>query len=122
MQVPLIAETQGLPQVSSLRKIVLIRPAPSNSISTAFCGFFAFSVWTISNMRFSMVMSAPPENESFLPEVSTAPLMASSPATWSMILSSSSITSSVKTFIDLSGMSQVTSAMPSASVSTVKFL
>ena len=35
----------------------------------------------------------------------------------SMIASSSSITSSVKTFIDLSGMSQVTSAMPSASTS-----
>jgi hypothetical protein len=33
--------------------------------------------------------------------------------------SSSSITSSVKTFIDLSVMSQVTSAMPSASTSTV---
>ena len=32
------------------------------------------------------------------------------------------ITSSVKTFIERSGMFQVTSAMPSASVSTVKFV
>lgn len=72
-------------------------------------------------MRFSMVRSAPPEKLS-LPEVITAPLMAASAATWSTILSSSFITSSVKTFIDLSGIFQVTSAMPSASVSTVKFL
>ena len=75
----------------------------------------------MASSRCSMVRSAPPEKVS-LPEVMTAPLTASSPATWSMILSSSSITSSVKTFIDLSGMSQVTSAMPSASVSTVKLV
>jgi hypothetical protein len=73
----------------------------------------------MSNMVFSMVMSAPPEKESFLPEVKTAPLTASSATTWSMIASSSSITSSVNTFIERSGMSQVTSAMPSPSTSTV---
>jgi hypothetical protein len=72
-------------------------------------------------MRWSMVRSAPPEKVS-LPDVMTAPLMASSPATLSTILSNSSITSSVKTFIERPGMSQVTSAMPSASVSSLKLL
>ena len=121
MQVPLIAETQGLPEVSSLRNSQVMRPAPSNSIFTALSGSLAFSSWNRPSMRFSMVRSAPPEKVS-LPEVMTAPLIAASPATASMIASSSSITSSVKTFIERSGMSQVTSAMPSASVSTVKFL
>ena len=67
-----------------------------------------------------MVMSAPPE-KSFLPETMTAPLTAASAATASTIASSSSITLTVKTFIERSGLSQVTTAMPSAPVSTRKF-
>ncbi len=68
-----------------------------------------------------MVRSAPPENVS-LPDVITAPLMAASPATRSTIACSSSITETSSTFIDRPGMFQVTSAMPSPSVSNVKFL
>ena len=56
-----------------------------------------------------------------MPEVMTTPLTASSPAIWSIILSNSPITSWVKTFIDRSAMSQVTSASPSPSTSMVKF-
>ena len=92
-----------------------MRPAPSNSIFTALSRSLAFSLWNSASMRFSMVRSAPPEKLS-LPEVMTAPLTAASAVTASTIVSSSSITSSVKTFIERSGMSQVTSAMPSASV------
>ena len=121
MHVPLIADTKGFPHVSSRRQRWLMRPAASNRTLTAPSGFFAFSSANIPNMPLSMVRSAPPEND-FLPEVTTAPRIASSVATRSMIFSISSITSMVKTFIDRSGMSQVTSAMPSASVSTVKFL
>ena len=121
MQVPLMAETQGLPQVSSLRHSHVMRPAPSNSIFVAASGSFALAAWKRSSWPLSMFRSAPPEKVS-LPEVMTAPLMPASVTTWSMILSSSSITASVKTFMDRSGMSQVTSAMPSASVSTEKFL
>ena len=68
-----------------------------------------------------MVRSAPPEKAS-LPEVMTQPLMASSPATVSMICSSSPITSGVMTFMERPGMSQVASAMPSASVSKRKLV
>jgi hypothetical protein len=68
-----------------------------------------------------MVRSAPPENVS-LPEAITQPLMASSPATVSMIRLSSSITSGVMTFMERPGMSQVASAMPSASVSRRKLV
>jgi hypothetical protein len=57
-----------------------------------------------------------------LPEVITAPVIASSPVTASISASSSSITVRSMTFIDLPGMSQVIRAMPSASVSSVKFV
>ena len=67
-----------------------------------------------------MVRSAPPQNAS-LPDVSTAPLMAASVATRSAIAASSSVTFSSMTFIERPGMFQVTSAMPSASISKVKF-
>ena len=36
MQVPLIADTHGLPLVSSLRNSQVMRPAPSNSVFVAF--------------------------------------------------------------------------------------
>src|SRR4051812_44079607 len=67
-----------------------------------------------------MVRSAPPPNVS-LPDVITAPLMAASVETFSTIPSSSSITDTSMTFIVLPGMSQVISAMPSASTSSLKF-
>ena len=67
-----------------------------------------------------MVRSAPAQNAS-LPEVSTAPLMAASVATCSTMAASSSITFASMTFIERPGMFQVTSAMPSASISKLKF-
>src|SRR5882762_9195969 len=67
-----------------------------------------------------MVRSAPPPKVS-LPDVMTAPLMAASVATLATTASSSVITSMSMTFIDLPGMSQVTSAMPSPSTSSLKF-
>ncbi len=80
----------------------------------------AFTVSAKVRDRFSsIVRSAPPENAS-LPEVTTAPLIAGSVATCSMIWPISFVTSSVKTFIERPGLSQVMSAMPSASTSTLK--
>ena len=72
-------------------------------------------------MESSIVRSAPPESAS-LPEVTTTPFTLASAVVSATILSSSSITLRSNTFIDLPGLSQVTSAMPSASVSTLKFL
>ncbi|CKX58288.1 Uncharacterised protein [Mycobacterium tuberculosis] len=72
-------------------------------------------------MPSSMVRSAPPENAS-LPEVMTTPLIAASLVVASTMAASSMLVVSSSTFIDLPGISHVTSAMPSASVSTLKFL
>ena len=69
----------------------------------------------------SMVRSAPPQKRS-LPEVTTAPLMAASFATLSTICDSSSVTEASITFIERPGMSQVTSAMPSGSMSSLKLV
>ncbi len=71
-------------------------------------------------MRSSIVRSAPPQKASF-PDVTTAPLMAASAATFSTMAESSSMTLASITFIERPGMSQVTSAMPSASTSRLKF-
>lgn len=65
--------------------------------------------------------SAPPENV-LLPDVNTTPLTAASATVASTMASNSSSTWAVKTFMDFSGISQVTRAMPSASVSTVKLV
>ena len=67
-----------------------------------------------------MVRSAPPEN-AFLPDAITQPLIAAVAATCSITVASSSITLPSMTFIDLPGMSQVSSATPAASVSRRKF-
>src|SRR6266704_2920777 len=72
-------------------------------------------------MPSSMDRSAPAENAS-LPEVTTTPLTATSAEVCFTISSSSDIVVSSSTFIERPGMSHVTSAMPSASVSTLKFL
>src|SRR5271165_7035803 len=72
-------------------------------------------------MPSSIDRSAPPENAS-LPEVTTTPLIAASAEVCFTISSSSVIVVSSSTFIERPGISHVTSAMPSASVSTLKFL
>src|SRR5712664_2361739 len=72
-------------------------------------------------MHSSIDRSAPPENAS-LPEVTTTPLTALSAEVCFTISSSSRIVASSSTFIERPGVSHVTSAMPSASVSTLKFL
>src|SRR6266699_2231490 len=72
-------------------------------------------------MPSSIERSAPAEKAS-LPEVTTTPLTAASADVCFTIASSSVIVVSSSTFIERPGMSQVTSAMPSASVSTLKFL
>jgi hypothetical protein len=68
-----------------------------------------------------MVRSAPAQNAS-LAEVMTTPLMAASSVVCLTIASISLIEVSSSTFMERPGMSQVTSAMPSASVSNLKFL
>src|SRR5215469_1043988 len=70
-------------------------------------------------MRSSIVKSAPPQKAS-LPAVMTAPLMAASFSTLSTMPVNSAITSMSMTFIERPGMSQVISAMPSPSTSTLK--
>ena len=121
MQVPLMALTHGLPQVSSLRNSHDMRPAISKSVRVPCWGSRSIAASNRLRMASIMVMSAPPENEPFFPLVNTTPFTPSSATTASMMASSSSITASVNTFMDLPGMSQVTSMMPSASVSVVKF-
>src|SRR5690348_1761517 len=72
-------------------------------------------------MPSSIDRSAPAQKAS-LAEVMTTPLMAASSVVCFTIASSSAIEVSSSTFIERPGMSQVTSAMPSASVSSLKFL
>src|SRR5579871_5174820 len=72
-------------------------------------------------MPSSIDRSAPAQNASLL-EVMTTPLTAASDVVCLTISSSSSIEVSSSTFIERPGISQVTSAMPSASVSSLKFL
>ena len=121
MAVPLSAATQGFPHVSMRRAICESLRLSSNS--RLFAASSPCDLVSSANVRLSpssIVRSAPPQNES-LPEVNTAPLMAASVATRSAIAASSSMTFSSMTFIERLGMFQVTSAMPSASVSMVKF-
>ena len=61
-----------------------------------------------------------PAAKSGLAEVMTMPLTAGSARAASTAASSSAMPSSVRTFIDLPGRSQVMVAMPSASMSVVK--
>ena len=70
-------------------------------------------------MLSSIVRSAPPQNAG-LADVITTPLIAASFATLSTTVPSSAMTSMVMTFIERSPMSQVTSAMPSLSTSSLK--
>src|SRR5262249_55695652 len=72
-------------------------------------------------MPSSIDRSAPAQNAS-LADVTTTPLIAASSVVCFTIASSSSTEVGSSTFIERPGISQVTSAMPSASVSTLKFL
>src|ERR1700692_3250333 len=72
-------------------------------------------------MPSSIDRSAPADKAS-LPEVMTTPLTAASAEVCFTISSSSLIEVSSSTFIERPGVSHVTSAMPSASVSILKFL
>src|ERR1700730_6028557 len=72
-------------------------------------------------MPSSSKRSAPAENAS-LPEVTTTPLTAASAEVCFTMSSSSVMVVSSSTFMERPGMSHVTSAMPSASFSILKFL
>src|SRR5262245_4455233 len=72
-------------------------------------------------MPSSIERSAPAQKASLL-EVMTTPFTAASAVVCFNISSSSVVEVSSSTFIERPGMSQVTSTMPSASVSTLKFL
>src|ERR1700761_2495279 len=72
-------------------------------------------------MPSSIERSAPADSAS-LPEVMTTPFTAASAEVCFTIPSSSLIEVSSSTFIERPGVSHVTSAMPSASVSSLKFL
>ena len=121
MQVPLIAETQGLPQVSSLRNSQVMRPAPSKSIFVG--GVAILGPRLLEDAEHALQhVEVGAAGEAVLAGGDDRALDRRVGDDGATILSSSSITSSVKTFIERSGMFQVTSAMPSASVSTVKFM
>src|SRR5947209_9784644 len=117
-----MAATQGLPEVSILRSVSDSFRLSSNSICCAACSPLASlaSAKTLF-MPSSIDRSAPAENAS-LPDVITTPLTAASAVVWSTMAPSSSMVSVSSTFIERPGMSHVTSAMPSPSVSTLKFL
>src|SRR5260370_19640430 len=94
----------------------------SNSIWLAATSPLALSSSVYRRFMASRIdRSAPPEHAS-LPEVTTTPLTAASVEVCFTICSSSVIVVSSSTFIERPGISHVTSAMPSASVSTLKFL
>ena len=88
MQVPSMAATNGLPQVSSFRKRRDSRLDSSKQGLLRRGGSLA-PAWLakVAEHAGDQVMSAPPENV-FLPETMTAPLIAVSATTRSMIASS----------------------------------
>src|SRR6185312_4985735 len=117
-----MAATQGFPLVSSRRKTCESLRLSSNSIEAAASSPCVFAIVPKTSIsRSSNVRSAPAQNVA-LAEVTTAPLMAASATTFSTSAASSSMTSTLMTFIERPAMSQVSSAMPSASTSKVKLL
>src|SRR5712672_3089422 len=70
----------------------------------------------------SIIERSAPAHSASLPEVMTTPLTAASSEVCLMIASSSVIEVSSSTFIERPGVSHVASTMPSASVSSLKFL
>jgi hypothetical protein len=120
--VPLSAATQGLPQVSMRRQSSdHLRLSSKNRAMAASSPCAAANSAKARLKPSSIVRSAPAQNASF-PEVMTTPFTAASAVICSMIAASSSMTVASMTFMLRPGASQVTSAMPSPSVSIVKFL
>src|SRR3954471_20991378 len=117
-----MAATHGLPDVSILRSVRESLRLSSNSICCAPSLPFDFSASAkVLFMPSSIERSAPAEKAS-LPDVTTTPLIAASAVVWSTMVPSSSMVCVSSTFIERPGISHVTSAMPSASVSSLKFL
>jgi hypothetical protein len=123
MHTPWIAVAKGLPQVSILRNSFERAEVWSRKKRSAFSSPSVLAIFAnCMPVVWSMVRSAPPEKLSALPETITQPLMSALAATWSTTWLSSCIQSKVITFIDRSIWSQVSRAIPSASVSKRKFL
>ena len=117
-----MAATHGLPEVSMLRNTCEKRRLWSNSIWLAASSPLVLSrpaYWWL--MPSSIDRSAPAHSAS-LPEVMTTPFTAASAVVCLTIASSSVTEVSSSTFIERPGVSQVTSTMPSVSVSSLKFL
>ena len=94
----------------------------SNSIWLAASSPLAFSTSAYCLLMPSSIDRSAPAHSASLPEVMTTPFTAAS-AEVCLTISSSSVTEvSSSTFIERPGVSQVTSTMPSASVSSLKFL
>ena len=122
MHTPLIAAATGLPQVSSFLRISGYCRIPSTKARIAASLPSALARRANSAPAVSSMVRSAPAAKPSLPEVMTAPLIAASLAIFSTIWPSSPTTSLLRTFIDRPGMSQVTSATPSASVSKRKLV
>ena len=94
----------------------------SNSIWLAATSPFSFSSSAYCRLMPSSIDRSAPADSASLPEVMTTPFTAASAEVCFTIASSSLTEVSSSTFIERPGISHVTSAMPSASVSTLKFL
>ena len=94
----------------------------SNSTWLAASSPLAFSISAYCWLMPSSIDRSAPAHSASLPEVMTTPFTAAS-AEVCLTISSSSVTEvSSSTFMERPGVSQVTSTMPSASVSSLKFL
>src|SRR3990167_9698156 len=108
-----MAAATGLPQVSSARKA----PFSFQPASNAFCR----SPPPDRTPPAMSPRSAPAQKPEALPEVMTAPLMDSSVLMRSTSSGISFITEEVRVFIERPGTSKAMTAMPSASMSILKF-
>ena len=122
MHTPLIAAAMGLPQVSSRLRISGYCRTPSTKARIAASLPSALARRAYSWPAVSSIVRSAPAAKPSLPDVNTAPLIASSLAILSTIRPSSPTTSLLITFIERPGMSQVTRATPSASVSKRKLV
>src|SRR5271156_2938812 len=122
MHTPLIAAAMGLPQVSSRLRMSGYCRTPSTKARIAASLPSALARRAYSWPAVSSIVRSAPAAKPSLPDVNTAPLIASSVAILSTIRPSSPTTSLLITFIERPGMSQVTRATPSASVSKRKLV
>jgi hypothetical protein len=117
-----MAATQGLPAVSMRRhRTDHLRLSSKKRDMAASSPCDAASSAKVRLKPSSMARSAPALNAS-LAEVMTTPFTASSAVVCSMMVASSSMTVASMTFMLRPGESQVASAMPSPSVSTLKWV